>query len=326
MRALRDLGPERGVALDRAAPDPAPAPGEAIVRPSRVRIAWEDAAALGSGEARTIGSQFVGVVDRIEPEDGPGAERAARLVGARVVGSPQIVCGVCDTCRAGLPAHCRDSETLGAGSRDGCLADAFAVPARNLVAVPDDLDDDRAVFTMELASALHAARQVHLEGRPYITVLGANSLGLLCAQVMNRLNASVRLVGDDEERLAVCDKWRIKSRRSAEVGRRADQDVVVECTGTPEGADLAMGLVRARGVVVLKRGGLDASVGVADLVRREARAVGSGSGSPAEALAALRSGAVDVAPLMSRRFSLDDGPDAVALAASGGALSVVVEP
>ena len=70
--------------------------------------------------------------------------------------------------------------------------------------------------------------------------------------VMAKLNASVRLVGRYSEKLAVCEKWGIKHRHVDDVGRRSDQDIVVDCTGSPDGLDLALRLVRPRGTVVLK--------------------------------------------------------------------------
>jgi len=38
--------------------------------------------------------------------------------------------------------------------------------------VPDNIDDDHAVFTEPLAAAYQIVRQLTVEGRPYITVLG----------------------------------------------------------------------------------------------------------------------------------------------------------
>ena len=54
---------------------------------------------------------------------------------------------------------------------------------RNLIEVPQELDDDHAVFTEPLASVYQILRQLTIEGRPYITVLGDGRLGLLCAQI-----------------------------------------------------------------------------------------------------------------------------------------------
>jgi hypothetical protein len=59
-------------------------------------------------------------------------------------------------------------------------------------------------------------------------VLGDGPLGLVMVQVMSRLNASVRLIGRHADKLAICEKWGVKHRLADEVGRRDDQDVVVD--------------------------------------------------------------------------------------------------
>ena len=141
---------------------------------------------------------------------------------------------------------------LGIVGRDGCFAERFVLPANNLIEVPDSIDDDHAVFTEPLAAALQIIRQLTIEGRPYITVLGDGRLGLLCTQVLAQQNATVRCVGKHLSKLALCEKWGVKHRQLEDVGMRADQDIVVDCTGSPDGLVTAMNMVRPRGKIVLK--------------------------------------------------------------------------
>src|SRR5699024_7056688 len=108
--------------------------------------------------------------------------KGKKWVGKRVVGAIDCVCGKCDMCKAGLKEHCRKRTVLGLQGRDGCFAEAFCLPAMNLLEVPENVDDDRAVFAWPLAAACQILRQLTIEGRPYITVLGDGRLGLLCAQ------------------------------------------------------------------------------------------------------------------------------------------------
>ena len=64
--------------------------------------------------------------------------------------------------------------------------------------------------------------------------------------------APVRVIGKHPEKLALCEKWSIRSRPLADIVPRHDQDVVVDCAGSPEGLELAMQMLRPRGTLVLK--------------------------------------------------------------------------
>lgn len=339
MQALRytgraESGASVGVFSD--APDPRPAPGEALVRPLRMGVCSTDLEiARGYMDADreqqpiTLGHEFVGVVEEFNAVSPVQQELVKRLKGKRVVGSINAVCGECDLCRAGLSNHCRERTVLGIAGRDGCFAERFCLPIVNLVAVPDSVDDDLAVFAEPLAAALHAAHQLHFEGKPYITVLGDGRLGLLCVQVMSKLNASVRLIGKHEKKLALCEKWGIKHRLLKDIGRRADQDIVVDCTGSPDGLRTAMQLVRPRGTILLKSTfapRADDPVDLSPLVINEIELIGSRCGSMSEAVRALEKQEVDVVSLITGRFPLENGIKAMEAAGRPDQIKVLIDP
>ncbi|MBL8747144.1 MAG: alcohol dehydrogenase catalytic domain-containing protein [Phycisphaerae bacterium] len=333
MRALRYEGPASGVSFLRNTPEPEVREGEALVRPLRMAIGSADvllAARKPGIPGVTMGREFVGIVERIGAGKGP-REKGPSLVGKRVVASSCISCGECDLCQRGLAAHCRSRAVVGLFGRDGCFADRLVMPLRSLLAVPNEVDDDHAVFAESLASAVHAAQQLRIEGKPYITVLGDGDLALLCGQVMNRLNASVRIVGWQPSRADLTAKWGVKHRLERDIGRRADQDVVVDCTGTPEGFDLALKLVRPRGKVLVK-GLLHASVASAwtidlsPIATSEIEVIGSASGPIGEALEVLKRREVDIVSLISKRIRLEDSAEGLRTAARGEAVKVLIEP
>lgn len=333
MRAIRYEGPESGVRVASAAPDPACAEGEAIVRPLRIAIGPADIAfdrLRPKLPAITLGREFVGVIERLDAPK-PVRSKEPSLIGRRVVASVDYACGVCDLCQRGLAHHCRNRKILGVFGREGCFADRLALPVRSLHPVPNEVDDDRAVFVEPLAAAAQCVHQLRVEGKPYITVLGDGVVALLCAQLMNRLNASVRVVGMNEHRLELAGKWGIKHRHEREVGRRADQDVVIDCTGKPEGFALALRLVRPRGKVLLK-GPIHPALGApwaidfSPAVVNEVDVIGSRCGSIPEALELLRTSAVDVVSLISKRARLDDALDALKAAARPEHLKVLLDP
>ncbi len=328
MRAI--VFAEGRLAMQPRQPAPSPADGWAIVRPRKVGVCATDVE-LCRGLMNFTGipgREFVGVVESMN--EGGGGTDGSELVGKRVVGSPNTFCGSCGLCRRGLRQHCRQRLTLGMRGLDGCFADRFTLPAANLVPLPDDVDDDHGVFACAVSSAIHANQQLTITGKPYITVLGDGPLGLLTVQVLAKLNASVRLIGRYSEKLALCEKWGIKHRHVDDIGRRADQDVVVDCTGSTEGLQLAMQLVRPRGKILLKS--LTATqqnarwpIDLTPLVRNEIELIGSQFGPIDEAVNMLRRMEIDVVSLIGRRMKLDDGPAVFHAAAQPGALKVIVE-
>lgn len=323
MRAIRFNGNE--AVLERHARRPEPAAGEALIRPTRVGVCATDLE-ICKGYMQftgTLGHEFVGVVEQINGPD------RRNLRGKRVVGGINAVCGECDLCKAGLSTHCRNRTVLGIQGRDGCFADSFTLPVANLLPVPDQVDDDAAVFTEPLAAAIQARQQLRIEGKPFITVLGDGRLGLLVAQVMAGLNASVRVIGKHPEKLALCEKWGIKHRLLEEVGLRNDQDVVVDCTGSADGLSAALRMVRPRGKIVLKTTvAPDERLQCQDLFARivinEVTLLGSRCGPMNEALLALARAEVDVVSLISKRMKLSDGPAILEAAARPGVLKVLV--
>jgi threonine dehydrogenase-like Zn-dependent dehydrogenase len=320
MRALRFDGTAPKLST---VPRPRPERGEALVRVRRAAVSAIDVELCRGllGFRGTLGHEFTGTVEEVN-----GPERA-ELAGRRAVGSVAAVCGRCDMCVSGLSNHCRNRTVLGMQGRDGCLAEWLVLPAGNLVTVPDAVDDDHAVFVESLAAAIQAARQLTIEGKPYITVLGDGPLGLLTAQVMAKLNASVRLIGRHPAKLGVCEKWGIKHRHVDEVGRRADQDIVVDCTGERSGLELAIELVRPRGTVVLKSmyAGQAGDIDRSPIVMKELVVLGSRGGPMGEALSMIERGAVDVVSLIGKRMSLGDGPGLLRAAAQPGMLKVLVD-
>ncbi len=324
MRALRFDGTSPTLTKTQARPEPAD--GEALIRTRRAAVSGIEIELCRGllGFAGTLGHEFVGVVEAINGEERP------ELLGQRVVGSVAAVCGRCDMCQTGLRNHCRNRTVLGISGRDGCLADWLVLPAANLELVPDGMDDDHAVFVDLLACAIQSARQLTIEGKPYITVLGDGPLGLLMVQVMSKLNASVRLIGRYSEKLALCEKWGVKHRHIDDIGRRADQDIVVDCTGSPTGLAVAMQLVRPRGTIVVKsmyanRQDGEASIDYAPIVMKEITLIGSRSGPIREALSTIAAEAVDVVSLIGKRMMLNDGPAILHTAAQPGMLKVLVD-
>jgi threonine dehydrogenase-like Zn-dependent dehydrogenase len=268
------------------------------------------------------GHEFVGEVVSAPSKD---------LVGQRVVGEINIVCGRCDLCLSGLSSHCRNRTVLGIQKHDGAFADFLRLPSANLHVLPRSVDDDAGVFVEPLAAAFQILKQVKLDGtdtargRKWVTVLGDGRLGLLVGQVLRNANCPVRIIGTHPEKLALCEKWQIRSRPLVEIAPRHDQDVVVDCTGNASGFELAMQMVRPRGTIVLKSTfAASKPMNLTPLVIDEISVIGSRCGPFREAIRALAEKQVDVASLIHRRMRLEQGVEAMEVAARPDVLKVLL--
>ncbi len=330
MRAVRYDG--QHVLLDPRAPAPEPKAGEAIVRPIRVALGpIERLICQGQTSFKgVIGREMVGVVERVEGQ--PGHE----LVGARVVCDPIDAPLDSDLARRGMSWHAPDRRELGVCGRDGCLAEQVCVPLVSLRRVPDAIDNDHAVLCVALSEALRLAGLVTVENKPYVSVVGDDAVALLCAQVLFSRNASVRVLGRAPERSLRCEKWGIRRRCVSEAGRLGDQDVVLVVDPTDDSLEVAAGLVRPGGKVVIG-GGVSGATGVnhaespslpvARFIEREARVIFARGGKVVEALGALstNAGALDLASLITRRARFDDSIAAIRASDSVDQLKVVID-
>ena len=297
--------------------DPIPAIGEALVRVSVAGICETDLEiARGYMSFDGIpGHEFVGVVEQA-PDPG--------WVGRRVVGEINASCGRCASCRSGAPRHCPDRTVLGILGRDGAFAERLTLPLVNLHAVPEEMDDEVAVFTEPLAAAYEILEQVELPKSGRVLVLGDGRLGQLCALVLARAGAPPVVCGRHPKKLERLGKFGLKTVTAAE-GLPRGFDLVIEATGSPEGLDRALDLVRPTGTVVLKstyHG--DASVELARVVIDEVSIVGSRCGPFEPALAHLGREPSIVDDMVTARYAMRDVDAAFAHAAQPDALKVLL--
>jgi len=291
--------------VDRDAPRPTPGEGDALIAVRCAGICATDLEITrGYMNFRGIlGHEFVGAV-----MDGPPA-----LKGKRVAGEINCVCGRCDMCTSGLASHCRRRTVVGIDGRAGAFAEYLVIPAANCHVLPDSVSDEEAVFVEPLAAAFQITRQVKIEPRTRVMVLGSGRLGLLVAQVLSLTHCRLAVLGRNPRTLGLLDRKGIQTMTAADVTRGADQDVVVDCTGSPDGLPLAMRLIRPRGTIVMKTTCAGAApVNLAPLVVNEVTLLGSRCGPFPDAITALAARQVDVKSLISRVMPLAQGVEALA--------------
>ncbi|MEM1659302.1 MAG: alcohol dehydrogenase catalytic domain-containing protein [Candidatus Jordarchaeales archaeon] len=264
-----------------------------------------------------LGHEFVGVVKEASNPS---------LVGERVVSEINIPCWSCELCNSGLERHCPNRRVLGISGIDGCFAEFVLTHERVLHRVPGGVGDEEAVFTEPLAACLEIASQLHIKPEWSVYILGDGRLGLLASQVMRLYGCETVLIGKHPEKMRVAESLKIETfHYTSPPNRKAD--LVVECTGRPEGFELAKKLVKPRGIIVAKstfHG--TAAINYSSIVVDEVSVVGSRCGPFPPALRLLSQRLVNVKPLITDVYPLEKGLDAFSRAESKESIKVLLKP
>lgn len=319
MRAIHLTGETVELRSDYPRPQPGIAPhGEVLVKVLKAGVCETDLQLIQGymGFEGVLGHEFVGVA-----QSGP-------LRGERVVGEINCSCFRCETCRSGLPTHCPNRTVLGILGHDGAFAEYVSVPQKNLHRVPESLDTDVAVFVEPVAAAFQILRQQLVRRGQRVLVLGDGRLGNLCAQVLADFGCQVLVVGKHDSKLQILREisGRIETARLGEVEPSRQYDAVVDCTGSASGLPTALQFVRPWGTVILKTTVAgEQTLGLAPIVIDEVRVIGSRCGPFPDAIAGLVEGRVQVEPLISGRFPLDQGVEAIRHTAENPVLKILLD-
>ncbi|CAN5875546.1 alcohol dehydrogenase catalytic domain-containing protein [soil metagenome] len=301
------------IRLRRDLEEPGPGPGEVVLRVLAVGICDTDLQLAKGymGFRGVLGHEFVG----LDPN------------GRRVAAEINNACHNCPTCRAGRPGHCPNRTVLGILAHDGAMADQVAVPRRNLHTIPEMLSDREAVFVEPLAAAYRITEQVEVGPGLRTAVVGDGKLGLLCAWVLRSERADVTLVGKHAEKLSMAGEGISPCLLDDTTGMGWLVDLVVDATGSTGGLPTALNLVRPCGTVVLKTTVAGThEIELAPVVIDEVRVIGSRCGPFPKAIAALADRRIDVSPLISAEYPLDDAEEAFRVAGRKGARKVLLFP
>jgi threonine dehydrogenase-like Zn-dependent dehydrogenase len=290
-----------------------------------------------------LGHEAVGVVE----EAGDAVE--SFTVGDRVVVSFAVACGSCWFCSRGATNLCEHAAVFGAGPFGGDLpgtqAELVRVPWAdvNLLAVPEGVEDDRAVFVGDvLTTGYHAASLAGSGTDDVVAVFGAGPLGWCTAASLRALGAgTVFLLDRVASRLELAAAAgatplpvgdRSAESALAEVTEDRGADVTIDAVGAADAYRAAVAAVRRGGRVVVAGvyagESVELQLGVAwaralDLrftgvcpVHREWRAV----------MRLVEAGALDPSPLVSDRVALEEAPRGYERFERRVATKVLIEP
>ena len=163
-----------------------------------------------------------------------------------------------------------------------------------------------------------------VRGKAEAKALG--KLGLLVAQALALTGCELTAICRHQEKLAILAARGIHTKIGDEA-QAACADLVIECTGQPEGFQEARRVLRPRGTLVLKstyHGLVQADL--SRIVVDEVRVVGSRCGPLTAALRLLAQDLVDVTSMIEAEYPMDEALVAIEHAGQRGALKVLVRP
>lgn len=188
MKALVKNRTEQGIWMEDVA-EPEIGPNDVLVRIRKTAICgtdihiynWDEWAEKTIPVPMTIGHEFTGVIEAT------GSEVRGFKSGDRVSGEGHITCGKCRQCLTGNRHLCPNTKGIGV-NREGAFAELLSIPAENLFPLSDAVSDDIASILDPLGNAVHTALSFPLVGED-ILITGAGPIGIMGAAICRHAGA-----------------------------------------------------------------------------------------------------------------------------------------
>lgn len=329
MQAIRLFAPHdlRLSAIDL----PDPAPGEVQIRVEAAGICGTDRHLyLGEFPSKgpvTLGHEFSGIITA----RGAGVTLP---IGTRVTCDPNTACMTCAQCLRGRVNLCASNVATGI-HRDGGFAPRVNFPAHKAIALPADLHPHHGAFAEPLACTIHGMDIAALRPGERCIIIGGGVIGLMALQL-------ARMAGADTIMLT---RSRAKQNLALTLGAThvaatpedalkiwsTGADAVIECAGVVDTVEVAPALATPGGRVVVLGvlpAGAKARIEPFDLLFREVQMLFSFINPFTQGRAAtmIADGKIQIAPLISRVISLDEGLDAIPNPARAGEVRCLIVP
>jgi len=334
-------------------PRPRAGAGEAVIRVTMTTICGTDLHIV-RGEypvapGLVIGHEPVGVIEEL------GAGVSGYGIGDRVLVGAITPCGQCNACLSGHLSQCGHGsgyEAIGGwrfgNTIDGAQAEYLLVPhaQANLALIPDDVTDDQVVLLADIASTgISGAESGKVTIGDAVAVFALGPIGL-CAALGARLMGAALVIGvdGDDNRIAMAKRMGVDvifDYRSTDVIAEIRKltgggvDVAIEALGTQSTFETALRVLRPGGILSslgVYSGKLqlpyDAfSAGLGDH-RIVTTLCPGGKERMRRLIEMVRRGKLDLLPLLTHRFKLDDIEEAYALFGErrDGVMKVVITP
>lgn len=332
-------------------PVPQIGPGEVLVRIHTCGICGTDLKKIHTGShsaPRVFGHEMAGTIVAM------GLNVQGWSIGDRVMAFHHIPCGTCYYCRKRTFAQCETYKRVGCTAGFEPAGGGFAeyirvmdwIVARGLVRIPDGIPFEQAAWIEPVNTCLKAVRNLHLAPDETVLVIGQGPIGILLAALAQQTGAKILTSDLYPARHAIAAKFGLTHAidaskddvvavaKSHSDGRGADA-VILAVAGDPL-IRVAMNAARPGGRVLLfaqtQHG--EAAIDPAAVCMDEKSLLGSYSASVEiqedgveQVFAGYRAG-FDLTTLISHRFTLEQAPEAIALASHPrpDSLKIVIQP
>jgi threonine 3-dehydrogenase len=282
-----------------------------------------------------FGHEFCGVVERV------GAEVIAVHEGDFVSAEMHMACGHCYQCRTGQSHICQNVRIIGV-DLDGCFAEFVKIPESNIWKIDPAIPVDYAAVLDPLGNAVHTVLAGKIAGLS-VAITGCGPIGLFAIAVAKACGAGPIFATEPHpyrQKLAqkmgatlVIDSS--KTDPAAEVIAQTygvGADVVLEMSGNPDAVRQAFQMLRRGGRISLlgipsKPMELDLAN---DIIFKGATVQGINGRRVFETWyqmqALLKSGRLDISPLITNRIAMTDYEQGMELLLSGNASKVLMYP
>ncbi len=285
----------------------------------------------------TMGHESSGIVANI------GKAVTHLQEGDRVAIDPQISCGDCYPCQQGWFNLCEHVEILGSamrGYRNGANAEYVCVPGKNAYRMPHNLSFEEAALAEPVGNAIHLNQRTGVGPGSKVVLIGAGAIGSVAIQVAKWLGAA---------RVDVIEPSAFKRDLALQLGADAvinpdsedvkeqvrelsgglGGDIILECCGVEATYQLAVDLARKRGVVGAFGFFADTvTFTMQPIIFSEISIIGcTGFYWPEDpALEMMSDGRINVKPLITHDFALDDAQQAYENAGNTNAIKTIIKP
>ena len=304
-------------------PDPKPRKDEVLVRVRACSLnhldVWVRKGLPGVKLPHILGSDVAGEIVELG-EYVNGFKTGGFKTGQRVLLAPMHFCGHCAKCVAGLQNECREFTVLGNGV-DGGNCELIAVPAANVIPVPDTLDFNQAASVpLVFVTAWHMlVTRAGVRPGQTVLVLGASSgVGIAAIQIAKLFQCRVITTAGDETKLEKAralgadfgiNHYQQKiSEEVRKITNKAGVDIVVEHVGAATWDESVKSLKSSGSLVTCgATTGPDVKIDLRHLFARQLTLLGSYMGTMAdlhEVLGHVFAGRLK--PVVDRVFPLKD--------------------
>ncbi|MDQ6827081.1 MAG: zinc-binding dehydrogenase, partial [Candidatus Eremiobacteraeota bacterium] len=261
-------------------------------------------------------------------------------VGERVSAEGHITCGVCLLCRTGEAHICEHVSIIGVDC-DGAFAEFVAIPQSNVWKLDSEIPDEYAAIFDPLGNAVHTVMTAGVSTKS-VAITGVGSIGLMAIPVARAAGAaSVIAIDLNPKKLELAARVGADATFLAndpnlvnEVLRRTNGDgvdVLLEMSGSGSAIDVGLAMVRNGGRAALLGIPSDAvNINLAERIIFKGLTVLGINGRKMfetwyQTQALVKSGRVDLKPIITHVLPFEEFDNAFALMQSGEAAKIVLD-